>query len=72
MRIFWQIKDFSPQISRNFVGIAGNDRELLEVSEFCRKMQNFFRGKGKTEGMGKRENEIECREKGKGRALNLN
>ncbi len=72
LRIFQQIEHFSPQISRNFAGIAGNDRELLEVCEFCRKMQKHFRGKGKTEGMGKRENEIEFREKGKGRAPNLN
>ena len=34
-------------------------------------MQKIFREKGKTEGMGKRENEIECREKGKCRAPNL-
>jgi len=71
LRIFQQIEHFSPQISRNFAGIAGNDRELLEVCEFCRKMQKHFRGKGKTEAMGKREIEIECREKGKCRAPNL-
>ena len=72
LRIFQQIEHFSPQISRNFAGIAGNDGELLEVCEFCRKMQKHFRGKGKTEGMGKREFEIECQEKGNGRAPNLN
>ena len=71
LRIFQQIEHFSPQISRNFAGIAGNDRELLEVYEFCRKMQKHFRGKGKTEGMGKREFEIECREMGNGIAPNL-
>ena len=67
LRIFQQIEYFSPQISRNFAGIAGNDRELLEVCEFCRKiMENseIFPGKG--------ENESEFREKGKGRAPNLN
>ena len=71
LRIFQQIEHFSPQISRNFAGIAGNDRELLEVCEFCRKMQKHFRGKGKTEGMGKREIEIECQEMGNGNAPNL-
>ena len=35
-------------------------------------MHKFDSGKGKTEGVGKRENEIECREKGNGRAPNLN
>ena len=41
LRICQQIEHFSPQISRNFAGIAGNDGELLEVCEFCRKMQKI-------------------------------
>ena len=51
----------------------------VNFKEFCRncgklerKHFRFRRGKGKTEGVGKRENEIECREKGNGRAPNLN
>ena len=72
LRIFHQIEHFSPQILWKFAGIAGNDRELLDVCEFCRKMQKFCRGKGKTEDMGKREIEIECQEMGNGNGQNLN
>ena len=35
LRISQQIKHFSPQISRNFAGIAGNCGELPEHREFC-------------------------------------
>ena len=41
LRIFQQIEHFSPQISRNFAGIAGNCRELPEPRECCRKILNF-------------------------------
>ena len=45
---------------------------MQHLSENCWKpFFPFPRGKGKTGGMGKRENEIECREKGKGSAPDL-
>ena len=69
---FAQICVFSPKISRNFAGIAGNDGELLEVCEFCRKMQKFSRGIWEFECMGKKEFEIKFREKGKGIYSRLN
>ena len=47
---------------RKFHGILP---ELWEIGE---RFFPFRRGKGKTGGVGKRENEIECREKGNGRA----
>ena len=72
LRICQQIEHFSPQISRNFAGIAGNDGELLEVCEFCRKMQKFSRGIWEFECMGKKEFEIKFREKGKGIYSRLN
>ena len=72
LRICQQIEHFSLQISRNFAGIAGNDGELLEVCEFCRKMQKIFRGIWEFECMGKKEFEIKFREKGKGIYSRLN
>ena len=82
-KILW-IFSKSSIFRRKFHGILP---ELPEMTENCSKSVNFaemkhrapspqkcrkfFRGKGKTEGMGKREIEIECQEKGNGRAPNL-
>ena len=41
-RISQRIKHFSPQISQNFAGIAGNCGELPEHREFCSEFLKFF------------------------------
>ena len=78
-KIFVEFRNF-PGFLEIFADFSANRAIFAgNFTEFCRncgKLEReifpFPQGKGKTESMGKRENEIKFPEKGNGRAPNLN